>query len=216
MSSTSYTITKRNGETITFETDLTVDGAADIVGNLPLTEFSGSLMLAYRRGTLSPAQQLWLLKLAHDATAARNATGPYASLVAAVNRMQQKAKGRVSLRLDGVTVKAVTRGVNSGCAYLYRPSGDYVGKLTAGGVCHSAVEPELRPTLSAANADPVAAARAYGYQTGSCACCGRTLSDPVSVFGGIGPVCLERLAGPEARRSLAAEYKASGGNPLVP
>jgi hypothetical protein len=200
-----YTITKRNGETIEFATDLTVDDAAEVVGNLPLTEFSGSLMLAYRQGRLSEAQKLWLLKLAHDATEPK-APGPYAGLVEAVTGMQARAKGRVQLRLNGVTIKAVTRGNNAGACYLYRGS-DYVGKLTAEGVCHSALHPDLAPVLAEATADPVAAAQAYGRDTGSCACCGRTLTDPVSIWAAIGPVCLERLAGAEARKQAEREYR---------
>jgi hypothetical protein len=202
---TNYVIAKRNGEQISFSTSLSVDDAADVVGSLPLTEFSGSLMLAYRSGRLSESQRLWLLKLAHDATAPRPA-GPYASLVTTVTEMQARAKGRVQLRLNGVTVKAVTRGNNEGACYLYRGS-EYVGKLTAEGVCHSAIHPELAPVLAEATADPVAAAQAYGRDTGSCACCGRTLTDPVSIWAAIGPVCLERLAGAEARKQAEREYR---------
>ena len=36
---------------------------------------------------------------------------------------------------------------------------------------------------------PLETAVAYGRETGNCACCGRTLSDPVSVAQGIGPIC---------------------------
>jgi hypothetical protein len=203
---TTYSITKRNGEEITFATDLTVDQAADIVGNLPLSEFSGSLMLAHRRGALSTAQQLWLLKLAHDASAPR-AAGPYLALVETVTAMQSQAKGRVQLRLrEGVTLKAVTKGPNQGALYLYR-GGEYCGKVTPEGVCYSPIHPTIQPVLTEATADPVAAAQAYGRDTGSCACCGRTLTDPVSIWAAIGPVCLERLAGPEARKQAEREYR---------
>ena len=206
---TTYTITKRSGEQLQFTTALSVDQAGEIVSDrCPLTEFTGSLLRAWRRGALSESQRLWLLKLAHDASTPA-APGPYASLTDTVMAMQAKAKGRVALRLDGVTVKAVTRGVNAGSLYLYRGE-EYAGKITSGGQIHSALAPELAPVLTAANADPVAAAREYGYRTGSCACCGRTLTDPVSVFGGIGPICLEKLAGPEARRALQAEFKLAG------
>lgn len=202
---TTYTITKRSGETIQFATALSVDDAAGIVGNLPLSEFSGSLMLAYRRGALSPAQELWLLKLAHDATAPR-AAGPYLALVETVTAMQSRAKGRVQLRLQGVTLKAVTKGNNAGALYLYR-GGEYVGKVTREGTCYSPIHPDLAPVLTEATADPVAAAQAYGRDTGSCACCGRTLTDPVSIWAAIGPVCLERLAGPEARKQAEREFR---------
>lgn len=206
---TTYTITKRSGEQLRFTTALSVDQAGEIVADrCPITDFTGSLLRAWRRGALSDSQRLWLLKLAHDATVPV-APGPYQSLTETVMAMQAKAKGRVALRLDGVTVKAVTRGVNSGSLYLYRGE-EYAGKITATGQIHSALAPELEPVLTAANADPVAAAREYGYRTGSCACCGRTLTDPVSVFGGIGPICLEKLAGPEARRALQEEFKLAG------
>ena len=202
---TTYTITKRSGEVLTFTTALSIDDAAGIVGNLPLTEFSGSLMLAHRRGALSPTQELWLLKLAHDATAPR-AAGPYQALVETVTAMQARAKGRVQLRLSGVTLKAVTKGNNAGSLYLYR-EGEYSGKITPEGAIYSPVAQQLEPTLAQATSDPVAAAQAYGRDTGSCACCGRTLTDPVSIWAAIGPVCLERLAGPEARKQAEREYR---------
>ena len=206
---TTYTITKRSGEVVKFATSLSVDEAGEIVSDrCPLTDFTGSLLRAWRRGSLSESQRLWLLKLAHDATVPA-APGPYAPLTDTVMMMQAKAKGRVALRLDGVTVKAVTKGANAGSLYLYRGE-EYAGKITPMGQIHSALAPELAPVLTAANADPVAAAREYGYRTGSCACCGRTLTDPVSVFGGIGPICLEKLAGPEARRALQEEFRLAG------
>jgi hypothetical protein len=203
---TTYTLTKRSGEVLTFTTALTTDQAGEIVSDrCPLTEFTGSLLRAWRRGSLSEPQRLWLLKLAHDATVPA-APGPYQSLADTVNSMQAKAKGRVALRLDGLTVKAVTRGPNEGSLYLYQGEA-YAGKITATGQLHASDSNAVAPILTAANADPVAAAREYGYRTGSCSCCGRTLTDPVSIFGGIGPICLERLAGPEARKALQAEFK---------
>jgi hypothetical protein len=202
---TTYTVTKRSGEAIQFTTALSVDQAADIVGNLPLSDFSGNLMLAYRRGALSPAQELWLLKLAHDATAPK-AAGPYRELVETVTAMQSRAKGRVQLRLRGVTLKAVTKGRNQGALYLYR-EGEYAGKITPEGVCYSLVAAQLAPALEQATRDPVAAAQDYGRDTGSCSCCGRTLTDPVSIWAAIGPICLERLAGPEARKQAERQYR---------
>lgn len=41
--------------------------------------------------------------------------------------------------------------------------------------------------------DPRAAAAAYGKLSGICGCCGRDLTDPVSIEQGIGPVCRERF-----------------------
>lgn len=44
--------------------------------------------------------------------------------------------------------------------------------------------------------DPYAAATAYGLQTGvcsCCSCCGRELTNKLSVELGIGPVCREKF-----------------------
>lgn len=46
--------------------------------------------------------------------------------------------------------------------------------------------------LLAVEADPLAAARENGVKTGRCSCCGRPLTDPVSIGFGIGPICRER------------------------
>jgi hypothetical protein len=46
--------------------------------------------------------------------------------------------------------------------------------------------------LAAVEADPLAAARDNGVKTGRCSCCGRPLTDPVSIGFGIGPICRER------------------------
>lgn len=45
--------------------------------------------------------------------------------------------------------------------------------------------------LSKIAADPAGAARRYGQEIGSCAICGRTLTDETSREYGIGPVCRE-------------------------
>lgn len=41
-------------------------------------------------------------------------------------------------------------------------------------------------------ADPAGEARLYGQRTGVCCCCGRELTDPVSIEAGIGPICAEK------------------------
>jgi hypothetical protein len=112
----------------------------------------------------------------------------------------------------GVTIKACTQGANEGGAYLFSPGGTYRGKVTPRGTLQG--PSDLAEGLAPISADPVAAALAYGQETGECACCGRELSDPVSVYGGIGPICLERLAGRDARKQLEAQFKASQAGSL--
>jgi hypothetical protein len=51
----------------------------------------------------------------------------------------------------------------------------------------------IRAALEALEADPLAAIKAHGLATGTCGCCGRELTDPVSIERGIGPICADRL-----------------------
>ena len=44
-----------------------------------------------------------------------------------------------------------------------------------------------------AAADPYAAAKLYGQNTGSCSCCGRELTNALSIELGIGPICREKF-----------------------
>lgn len=215
-----HTITKRNGETVTFQTELTVEQAAARLiramdrNLLPLQGFAFDLVQAWERHVLkgarfSEAQGLWLLKLASELETAPAAAqaGPFRPVVEALQRLQQGAKRQAVVRLQGVQVKAVTRGANAGGCFLFH-GGEYAGKITPAGELRS-VPTAVREVLEAAAADVVGAARAHGQATGSCSCCGRELSDPVSCWGGIGPICLERMAGADARRQLEAAFKAT-------
>jgi len=47
--------------------------------------------------------------------------------------------------------------------------------------------------LKSVLADPKVAAARYGHELGVCGICGRTLTDPVSIEAGIGPVCAKRF-----------------------
>lgn len=201
-----YEITARSGAVYSFATKLSIDEAAELLAKQPArTDFSASLLAAYRQNTLTVPMGHWLLKLASDVEA-MNKEGPYRSLVQCLCDMQAKGKARVILRCVGITIKACSEGRNAGGCYLFSPDGQYVGKLTPMGGLDGPghLHDQLEPIAS----DPVAAALAYGKETGSCACCGRELSDPVSIYGGIGPVCLERLAGKAARKAMEAQFKA--------
>lgn len=205
-----YTITTNAGKVFTFSTDLGVTEAYEIVSKLPRTDFLSWVL----NGRGQEKNDKWALKVAQDyldnlapkvAEAAPDATGMFLNLVTTVARMQEGAKRQVVLRFDGATVKAVTKGHNIGCAYVYYPTGAYAGKITPAGVFYG--DNNLGDALAKANENPQQAAVAYGRQTGNCSCCGRELSDPVSIFGGIGPICLGRLAGPDARAELEADYR---------
>lgn len=210
-----YTIVTNAGKTIEFETDLTVSEAYGIVARLPRTSFLSWVMKGDCKGW--PKHDTWALKVAQDTLDARKpvvaepaidvpeTVGSLLGLVTTVNRMQEGAKKAITLRFEGVTVKAVTQGFNTGSLYVYAPGGAYVGKVSPEGAYYG--NSTFQGSLEKAAENPKQAAVAYGRQTGNCSCCGRTLTDPVSIFGGIGPICLGNLAGPDARAELEADFR---------
>lgn len=210
-----YTIVKKNGQEVRFSTDLSPDQAATVLREKKARGFALEMVLAHESGKASRNQTLWLLNKAQEALSATPAAsrpvGPFAGLVTRLAEWQAGVKGQVQLRLPGARVKVcnVESNPNFGALYVYSEGGDYVGKVDQGG--NACVPPAFAAILSSAASDPVGAAKAYGHETGKCACCGTKLEDPVSVWGGIGPVCLERLAGKGARRSLEMEYKIRKG-----
>lgn len=95
------------------------------------------------------------------------------------------------LRFEGFTAKlAPANGRNAGAIYVTAPGDDYLGKIAGGKFYRSRdCGDEAEAMIVATMADPLAAAVAYGRKTGVCSCCGRELTDPVSVERGIGPIC---------------------------
>lgn len=88
---------------------------------------------------------------------------------------------------------APATGKNPGAIYV-KDAGIYVGKIVDGVFTPGRDFASYRlSALQAVCADPAAAARAHGLQTGECSCCGRLLTDPVSVAKGIGPICEGRF-----------------------
>lgn len=200
-----YQVITSNGKTVTFETALTAKQAFAIVAALPRTSFHEWIVKGCDHPT--EKQVLWALKVAQDTIDARNpevGPGPYIGIVKKMGELQKEAKARVVLRFEGLVLKSVTRGENIGSVHLFKGR-DYVGKITIDG--YARADLTVRETLDKIAADPVKAAREYGRVSGSCSYCGRPLSDPVSVHGGIGPVCLAKLAGETAREDLIQEYQ---------
>jgi hypothetical protein len=82
-------------------------------------------------------------------------------------------------------------GRNAGAIYVTE-EGEYLGKI-ADGAFHAARDctDAQKAAILAVCADPKKAAEAFGQETGRCSCCGRELTDPVSIANNIGPVCAE-------------------------
>jgi len=113
-----------------------------------------------------------------------------------VEKMYSAVKGKVrnlKLRLPGVTLSTVSRGHNVGCVYIFE-NDIYAGKITDRGILQAKVSEDTRNILLDANDNLLQLAKIYGHETGNCSVCGRTLSDPLSVQMGIGPICAERFS----------------------
>jgi hypothetical protein len=84
---------------------------------------------------------------------------------------------------------APEHGRNAGALYVTK-NGEYFGKIASGKFYATKEAPaSIGATLVELAKDPLSVGIAYGKQTGKCCCCGRELTDPVSVERGIGPIC---------------------------
>jgi len=125
--------------------------------------------------------------------AQRSASAPKVD-VAQIEALFAKARAsglkRPVFRADGLEVSlAPVTGKNAGALYV-KAGSDYQGKIVGGSflAVRTALGTTLGKLLEIA-ADPLGRAKLHGKLTGSCSCCGRELTDPVSVAAGIGPIC---------------------------
>jgi hypothetical protein len=115
-------------------------------------------------------------------------------LMEAFNNATKNGLGRPKLRFETFQASlAPVHGANSGAVYI-KSGEQYLGKVKEGRFiasreCTADQIEDVTKTME----NPVAAAIAYGRRIGSCSCCGRTLTDKVSVENGIGPICAEKF-----------------------
>jgi Family of unknown function (DUF6011) len=80
-------------------------------------------------------------------------------------------------------------GKNAGSIYV-KNGETYLGKVTGGKFFGSyTCTPEQEAEVLAVASNPSAAAKAYGFRSGNCSCCGRVLTKGISIDMGIGPIC---------------------------
>lgn len=98
------------------------------------------------------------------------------------------------LRLDTFTFsRAPDTGRNAGSIYV-KESDMYLGKITSGQFQPTRdCDADTTKRIIAAAANPSSAAKAYGMRTGSCSCCGRELTNGISIDLGIGPICRDKF-----------------------
>jgi hypothetical protein len=163
--------------------------------------FARSLMEQYeQRGSLSPNQisagRAALVKQAERETAkkaeraSRSGTVDLSPIRALFETAKENGLKKPTLRFLGATLSAAPEhGRNAGAIYVKR-EGEYVGKLIGTTFTPAYGAPaDTLAKLQEVAADPKAAAVQYGRDLGKCCCCGRQLTDPVSVANGIGPIC---------------------------
>ena len=171
-----------------------------LVAKAPTFSFAQSLLDASRTyGELTDAQVAAIDKcIARDAERkaaadAREAAAPTLTtdkLFAAFDKARSAGLKYPKLHLQDLTISPA--GANSkNAGSLYVKNGEaYLGKITGQRFFASRdCSESAAQTVASVISDPLAAAVAFGKTTGRCCCCGRELTDPVSVEKGIGPIC---------------------------
>lgn len=99
-------------------------------------------------------------------------------------------------RAEGLALsRAADHSSNPGCLYVKSlDSDEYLGKILPDlrFVAVRSAPASTEASLLAIAADPLGAAVRYGQRTGRCACCGRELTNDVSITRGIGPICADK------------------------
>lgn len=99
------------------------------------------------------------------------------------------------LRTDNMILSlAPDHGANAGAVYVKTRNDEYLGKVMNGKYfATGSATDEQKAMVAKIVLDPKAAAAEYGKTMGVCMCCGRQLTDPVSVANGIGPDCADHF-----------------------
>ena len=109
---------------------------------------------------------------------------------------RQKGAQKPRLRVGCYVFKpAPATGKNPGAIYATRKAdGTYLGKFMDGEFKAAyMISSMVVEELVSFGTDPHAAAVMHGKEYGTCAICGRELSDPESVTRGIGPICADKF-----------------------
>jgi hypothetical protein len=192
---TSFTVVKK-GEEINFESKFaTVEDAKAYFGNDKSWKYNDFVSDLLSRKNLSVSQESWLHYIATqdviDSETPAEA-GDYLKLVNTMYNAVQNNVRKLQVRLPGITLSTVNKGVNIGCVYVYE-NNQYVAKITTSGVLMGNVSDDVKNLLEDANDNLLQLAKIYGHESGSCSICGRKLDNPLSVQMGIGPICAKRF-----------------------
>jgi len=122
----------------------------------------------------------------------------FAGIVNAIEEAQNRGLKRITMRFADFIVKP---SKYAGKMYVFSHnkaenqwgsmSNIYLGWVTATET--NLGEIDLIKRVQSVAADPYAAAKLYGQNTGTCSCCARELTNPLSIQLGIGPICREKF-----------------------
>lgn len=187
-------VVNKKGQEITFQS-LFID-LNDAVNHLKEFMYSNNFAMdLVSKNKLSVSQISWIHYLATESVKEMDKDEDDGEFISLVQKMYNAVKTKTrkfQLRLPGVTLSTVTKGVNVGSLYIFE-SNNYVGKITENGILKGDVSEDVKNILLEGNDNLLQLAKIYGHETGSCSVCGRTLSDPLSIQMGIGPICAKRF-----------------------
>ena len=118
---------------------------------------------------------------------------PNHKLGQAMLHMVEQGK-RPCFRIEGIRITMASEiSANPGYLYIKGDDWGYIGKITPYGLMkiqHPNEITDIQKTyVLAAIHEPEKIAMTNGKITGTCCCCGRTLTNPLSIELGIGPIC---------------------------
>jgi hypothetical protein len=148
-------------------------------------------MAAVQRLTARAAERTANAEARQQEAVARSVEIDTAKIEAAFQARRDAGKKRIALHYAGLFINPMKN--SPGALRVKAAKGYdavYYGKIEAGRFYPSRNCPdEIKARLAIIAADPAAAARVDGIETGICCCCGAELTDPVSIAAGIGPIC---------------------------
>ena len=179
----------------------------DLRGMTEWNSFAASLVEQFNtRGFLSENQVNAAYKMIAKTAATKKAKAKaredaavevdLSTIRAMFNRAVEKGHKRPTYRALGLIIfRAPDHGRNAGALYIKTDGDEYQGKITAEDKFYavSSADSTTSESLKVIAADPADAAVKYGRLTGDCSCCGRTLTNKLSIERGIGPICADRM-----------------------
>lgn len=110
------------------------------------------------------------------------------------DKARESGLKKLCYRAGGLVLKpAKAHSANAGGIYVTTKGETYLGKVMGTKFMATRECTEVqKQTLAAIAIDPAGEAVRYGKETGECSCCGRELTDPVSIAAGIGPICANK------------------------